>query len=374
MRILFMADLPKDPNSGAAGTEVHFVDALRRQGHEVDEIWNDQLPRRIGHHNLHYLLELPRTYRAALRRAASRAPYDVFHVNQPHGWLAARSIRGRRRGVFVHRSHGFEPHVRDVTRRWREQLVQSDRRAAPRRAASAAMETLLIDRHARLIAKYADGHIVSASGDRDYLVDRLGVDAARVAVIPQAPPDDYRTAPLEPMTDERLRHVLYVGQLAFVKAPMIVAAVMNRLHQLDPALRFTWVCSKDHHDAVRRLTGDYVRLLDWMPAGALRTVYDTHGVFLFLSFFEGFGKVFLEAMSRGLCVIATRTGGMRDVIDDGRDGILVDPGNVDAAVAAIHRVSIEMSAAAAAKARAYSWDRVARESVAFYASLMARQS
>src|SRR6478672_4888125 len=81
MRILMMADVPRDPNAGAAGTEVRTADALRALGHEVDEVWAPQLGRRIAHGNLHYLIELPRAYRREMRRAAAAKQYDVFHVN-----------------------------------------------------------------------------------------------------------------------------------------------------------------------------------------------------------------------------------------------------------------------------------------------------
>src|SRR5262249_43903224 len=91
MRILLMADVPRDPNSGAAGTEVQTAEALRALGHEVDEVWAPQLGRRIAHGNLHYLFELPRTYRREMKRALTAKRYDVIHVNQPHGYLAAKS-------------------------------------------------------------------------------------------------------------------------------------------------------------------------------------------------------------------------------------------------------------------------------------------
>jgi glycosyltransferase involved in cell wall biosynthesis len=42
---------------------------------------------------------------------------------------------------------------------------------------------------------------------------------------------------------------------------------------------------------------------------------------------EGQGVVFLEAFAARLCVLTTRTGGIEDVIEDGRTGVLVDPGD-----------------------------------------------
>ncbi len=46
-------------------------------------------------------------------------------------------------------------------------------------------------------------------------------------------------------------------------------------------------------------------------------------VLVFPSLFEGFGLVILEAMSRGLPVVATAHTAGPDVIDDGVDGFLV---------------------------------------------------
>jgi glycosyltransferase involved in cell wall biosynthesis len=50
-------------------------------------------------------------------------------------------------------------------------------------------------------------------------------------------------------------------------------------------------------------------------------------VFILLSFHEGFGLIFLEAMRVGLPIIATREGGPRDFIKEGENGFLVSPTN-----------------------------------------------
>lgn len=377
LRILTLADTPADPNLGAAGTELQTAEALRALGHHVDSIWNDTLGRTIAHGNLHLLLELPRAYERAAVEALRRQPYDVVHVNQPHGFRAARAVhRIAPRTAFIHRSHGFEPNVEATLARWRARYG-GDERGAVRRTLSAVLRPALA-RHSTAIAREADGHIVSSSLDADFLAERLGVDRAKIAVIPQAAPDAYVATPAPPMTGERLRRVLHVAQFAFFKAPMITAAAIDRLAAMRPDLQFTWICDRAHHPAVRALlrgeTNARLELLHWMPQEELRAHYDRSGVFLFPSFFEGFGKAFLEAMSRGLCVVASDAGGMHDVIGHGSTGVLVPPGDAealaDAAAALIAdpaRASA-MSAAAAAAARAYTWGRVARETATFYAA------
>jgi glycosyltransferase involved in cell wall biosynthesis len=380
MRILFMADVPPDPSSGAAGTELRTAEGLRRLGHEVDEIWASQLGRRIAHGNLHYLIELPRAYRRELLRALSRRRYDVVHVNQPHGYLAAKLLV-KSETVFIHRSHGLELRAEEVLRPWHARF-DDGRQSLPRRVASRAIASLLA-RHTYRIARDADGHIVSCSDDAAFLTRRLGVEPDRVGVIAQAASDDFLAQPIQPMTAERLQRVLYVSQYAFFKAPMIVAAAMRAMAERDARLRFTWVCSRDHHGDVRALLGDAaarVELLDWMPQEELIDVYNAHGIFLFGSFFEGFGKVFLEAMIRGLCVVATDVAGAHDIIVSGENGVLVPAGDAGAMADAVtsllagpvHAASI--SAAAAATARTHTWERVARETAAFYESVRKRKT
>ena len=53
---------------------------------------------------------------------------------------------------------------------------------------------------------------------------------------------------------------------------------------------------------------------------------------------EPFGLVLLEAMAARRPVVATRAGGVVDIVSDGETGLLVEPGDVDALSAAIRRL------------------------------------
>jgi glycosyltransferase involved in cell wall biosynthesis len=100
-------------------------------------------------------------------------------------------------------------------------------------------------------------------------------------------------------------------------------------------------------------------------------IYQEHNILLFPSLFEGFGKVFLEGMAAGLCVVGFREGGLPDIAVHGRDALLCDPGDrrtfgqlVSAALQnpdqteAIGRRAREVG-------RRFTWDRHARETEDF---------
>lgn len=379
LRILCVANVPKNRNAGAAGTELETILALRDLGHDVTDVWSDSIGRRIAHGNLHQIVELPRRYEQVVREAMESRPYDVVHVNQPHGYRAARLLQKRwPRSVFVHRSHGFEPRVEEVLAHWRS-VYGTDPRAGWRRAASDVVRALLA-RHDRQIVRWADGHILCSSQDADFMVERFGVDRRRAAVLMQAAPDAF-LVPASSITPERLRTVLYVGQYTFIKAPMIVADAMNRIAAECADVRFVWVAGSEHHEQIRALLSEDIRsrieLIPWIQQEALRDIYDRAGIFLFPSFFEGFGKAHIEALSRGACVIASNVGGMRDVMQHERSGILVEPG--DAAAIAREALALmddpdratRIARAGAERARELSWKRTAIETAALYRRLLA---
>jgi glycosyltransferase involved in cell wall biosynthesis len=142
----------------------------------------------------------------------------------------------------------------------------------------------------------------------------------------------------------------------------------------------TWVCDGRHHEEARALfkngsVVERVSFAGWRDQRDLMRIYDEHGVLLFPSFVEGFGKVFLEAMSRALIVVASNNGGMRDVIKHGKSGFLVKAGDwrkmANFAIQAIENreESIRISAEARRTSLGYSWRRVAIETASFYESL-----
>lgn len=76
-------------------------------------------------------------------------------------------------------------------------------------------------------------------------------------------------------------------------------------------------------------------------AGRVDTVEDwlrASDVFAFPSMFEALGIALVEAAACGLPAVASRTGGIVDVVEDGRSGMLVPAGDMTALWTALHRL------------------------------------
>ena len=80
---------------------------------------------------------------------------------------------------------------------------------------------------------------------------------------------------------------------------------------------------------------------------------------------EGLSLALFESMAAEACPIVTNISGNRDIIDEGRNGRVVEPGNADALAQAIVEVAGDeatrsrLAAAARETASAYGWDVIA---------------
>jgi len=101
-----------------------------------------------------------------------------------------------------------------------------------------------------------------------------------------------------------------------------------------------------------------------LPRSELIRAYQAADVFVLPSLFEPFGIVLLEAMAAGLPVVASRVGGIPDVVEEGKTGLLVEPGNSRALAETLEGLLSDpglrrrMANAGRARAADYSWDRI----------------
>ena len=369
MKFLFVANTNPDPSQGASGCDLNTIAALRALGHEVDAVWTGGWPRRIAHHNLHQLLELPRWFRRVVLEKGAASRYDVVQVNQPHAWLAAKAFReAGLPGIFVNRSHGWE------SRSWEAvEKYDHDERPPAKRLATAILRRLLA-RHNRLVARYSDGIVVETSGDRDAVLAEGG--CRNILVLPPGVSDSFLTA-LPPPDPARFRRVIHAASFSAHKAPEVVAAVMRRLAR-EGNFELAWVTQEAAHPAISALLGPEahrVRLMGWLGTDALRDLLDRNGFFLQPSYFEGFSLAFVQAMARGAIVLGSEIDCMVETIRHGENGFLFPPGVSDPIAETLVRLAddparcLALSRAARAAAECLTWQKAALDFVAFCQTL-----
>lgn len=122
-----------------------------------------------------------------------------------------------------------------------------------------------------------------------------------------------------------------------------------------------------HHD--HDLENDWVRCTGWLTHEEALAEYAKADVCVVPSVWhEPFGLVAVEAMAAGRAVVASRTGGLADIVLDGKTGLLVTPGDAAALAGALSRLlddpgeRARMGKAGRARAESdYDWRQVVRK-------------
>ncbi|HZS33639.1 MAG TPA: glycosyltransferase family 4 protein [Methylomirabilota bacterium] len=172
---------------------------------------------------------------------------------------------------------------------------------------------------------------------------RLGHPPSRVHVVhnplrvPSRIPDDARAALGLPAG---VRVLLYAGRLAEEKGVQNVLRVMPSL----PDTVLVVIGQGRYGSALKRDAAALgvdarVRFLGELPNAALGPYYATADVVIMAGvFYEALGRMLMEACAHGAAVIGTRVGGIPDVIEDGRNGYLLetqDPAELRSRIRAI---------------------------------------
>jgi len=180
---------------------------------------------------------------------------------------------------------------------------------------------------------FRDGHWwANSQWTLSQLVERKSLPLAHARVIRHGIPlDQFPPRSGEPGG----RRLLYVGRLTRDKG---VDVALDALEHL-PDSTLTLIGAPDPEfiqsiDLPRRAD-----LREPMPRGELASVYAEHDVVLFpVRWNEPLGLVPLEAMSVGVPVIATGTGGSSEFLVDGLNCLLVEPGDAEGLAEAVDRV------------------------------------
>jgi phosphatidylinositol alpha-1,6-mannosyltransferase len=200
------------------------------------------------------------------------------------------------------------------------------------------------------------------------LVEALGVERERIAVIPNGAPIAARAS-----TPRRRHLILTVARLVRRKGIDTMLDAMPRILERMPDARYLVVGDGPERerlaDRARRF-GDRVELVGAVDESALADCYRACDLFVMPAWdeppdVEGFGLVFLEAGAAEKPVIGSLAGGIPDAVAEGVSGLLVPPRDPQALAEAVLRLlddealAMRMGAAGRARANAWTWEHVA---------------
>ena len=146
--------------------------------------------------------------------------------------------------------------------------------------------------------------------------------------------------------NKRDRILLVVARVSKAKRHDIALTVFNRLSERFKNLHLVCIGAKDPNepdwwddlmDRTRRAR--FPERIHWL--GHLddpSSWFAAASILLHPSENEGFGRVFVEAMAAGTPVVGSRSGGVPEIVRDGKDGFLARPGDADDFCDAVRRL------------------------------------
>jgi glycosyltransferase involved in cell wall biosynthesis len=214
------------------------------------------------------------------------------------------------------------------------------------------------------------------------MVDKYGLDPARVRVLPYGTRMERREAAVGASTPTgRPVRLLTVGRMAVEKNVALLVDTFASLlgpGGLDVELEIVGDGpTRDEVASQIRTLGleRKVHLAGRLDGTDLVDAYDRADLFVMTSLVDSFGIVLIEAMARGLPVIAPDIPGVRDVVRDGYCGLLVDH-SVASVGDAVRRVLTEpglrehLVEGALAHSAGFRWPEIARQHLSLYAQVV----
>jgi len=236
-------------------------------------------------------------------------------------------------------------------------------------------------------ARQSDWIITGSEFSKRDLIDRYGLVPDKIAVVP------YGISPVFRREDDERRihavlekygitgkYILSVGRLNPRKNLVSLAGAFSRFksrHRYPHKLVIAGKTDYRSDEIIRSIRKSKVRedivFTGFVGEDDLPVLFGGADVFVYPSLFEGVGLPVLEAMSCGTPVVASDSSSLREMVGDA--GLLVDPldveGIADAILSVVEDEGLreDLIGRGTSRAKDFTWEKTARETLAVYGRL-----
>lgn len=391
MRIL-QACIRYPPGQGGAETHVHsLATRLEQRGHEAVVYTSDLKTEFPMHRISHDIPEYSTVDGVPVRRFRAHSLPDGLHWV----WMPSMRAMNKDRADLIH-AHSYGYHQTHIAAKAAKRLgvpfvytphyhpPYSTTGGAGRRRLRAFYDTVLGKRPFN-----AASLVIAVSSPELELMKPLIPPKTRTVVIPNGIDLKRFASEGDGRAFRELHHIygpmlLFTGRLAVNKHLEAVIDLLPALLKEFPDLTFVAV-GEDHamrrpwQDLAQRLGVEkHVKFIGHISDAELVDAYRACDVFVLPSDYEAFGIVLLEAMACGKPCVATRVGGVLDIITDRQTGLLVSYGDRAALKGALVSLlgdgSLRRELGAAARhavSERFDWDAIVTRIEAEYYKLVA---
>ncbi|MBQ7274509.1 MAG: glycosyltransferase family 4 protein [Clostridiales bacterium] len=148
-------------------------------------------------------------------------------------------------------------------------------------------------------------------------------------------------SPRKRRNDESLR-ILCVANLIPIKGQKYLIEAASQLAQKDVYTKLTFAGRGPDEELLKTLVGKYAvdaSFVGYLPYERIADLMLQNDVFIMPSYYEALGCVYLEAMASGMITVGVKGQGIDEVIEDGKNGYLVEPKNSESLVKIIDAIN-----------------------------------
>jgi glycosyltransferase involved in cell wall biosynthesis len=357
VRILRVANVPRNRLGGMSRAMFSAGDILASRGHEVEYLFREEIgpfSSRLGER-----FALPWRVASLIRdRQKHSRPYDVVEIHEPISIGFGLRNRCAVRPALAVFSHGLEA-------RSRQESITYLRSKGTPVSLKQRFSPLSVVWQARLGLRQADVAICLNEEDRAELHKSL--PTARVCKVRNGVGDEFLDA--APADAARASSsILFLGSWLPRKGILDLVPAVSSVLRKWPSCTFTAAgTGVDAEPILGAFPADVVSRVRVIPKVSsdqdLIRIYRDHSLFVLPSYFEGMPLSLLEAASMKLGVVATDCCGMKDFVRSGVNGLLVPVGSPPELARALDRcladppLTARMGEEAHRTVQQYRWDR-----------------